>query len=149
LAKNVGKPTPVPATENAALVETPRDRLALVAKGKAALRPEDLQALVATHALTADRQARNLGTRAEQLVQMLFAKLGDSIDSAATMDLIGKISRLQREAASDARRSIELLHRLSRPMATNLNVVAAGNQVAVNAQQVNANSVDWGGREPE
>ena len=127
--------------------DTPMTRLSRATKNGALVRQEDLQAVLAAHAIQADRQARTLATRGEQLLEMLFASpapgddKGESAsapDPAATLDVITRLSRLYNVYAGELRKSISLMDHLSRPRSPSLKVVAAGEQVNVaGAQQVN------------
>ena len=108
---------------------------------------EALQSLLTSHVLQADRQARTLASRSEELLQMLFSpnppgdpedEAVDPPDPAATLDVITRLSRLYNVYAGELRKSISLMNHLSRPRSPSLKVVASGEQVNVSgAQQVN------------
>ena len=108
---------------------------------------EALQSLLTSHVLQADRQARSLATRSEQLLEMLFAppeasddtaKSESPPDPAATLEVITRLSRLYNVYAGELRKSISLMDHLSRPRPPSLKVVASGEQINVaGAQQIN------------
>lgn len=81
------------------------------------------------------------------MLEMLFATQPEGgknqkgpkpVDPTATLDLITRLTRLYSSYASEARKTIELMDRLSRPRTPSVRVVAAGEQVNIGAaQQVN------------
>ena len=126
--------------------KTPLDRLQEATVDGALLRQEDLHAVLTSHALRAERQANTLAARGEGLLEMLFApqpegenKKGPKpADPSATLDLMTRLTRLYSSYASEARKTIELMDRLSRPHTPSVRVVASGEQVNIGAaQQVN------------
>ena len=134
-------------SECVALRNTPLERLKRATTGDIRVQLEDLQAVLAAHAVQADCQARTLATRGEELLEMLFEparepkkgkKREKLADPAAVLDVMARLTKMYGAYAGEARKSIELLDRLSRPRSPSLKVVAAGKQINVaGAQQVN------------
>lgn len=127
--------------------DTPIARLSRATTDGALVRPEDLQAVLAAHAIQANRQAQTLATRGEQLLEMLFApeladkEEGDAVkppDPSATLEVITRLSKLYTSYSGELRKSISLMDHLARPRPPSLKVVASGEQINLGAtQQVN------------
>lgn len=127
------------------MAATPLERLREATKDGSLVKKDDLKALLVAHAVQADQQARALASYSEQMLQMLFemdfSKSDDEdgagpLDAAATLDTISRLSRLHHGYATEARKDIALLDRLTRPRSPGLKVYAAGDQVNVGAAQM-------------
>ena len=89
-----------------------------------------------------------LGKRTDQLLEMLFhAGISETLDPANTLGLIERLARLHRGQQSELRRTVELLHRITRPSRPKVTVQAAGQQVNIASAQEVAAPVTWGGDE--
>lgn len=137
------------ARENKSLAQEYQDsmmpsiRLSEAVNDGALVRTDDLKATLVERILQADRQAKTLATRSEQLLEMLFTASTDQKGagndiSTGILDLITRLSGLHHGYAAEVRKDIALLDRLARPRSPSIQVVAAGEQVNVGAtQQVN------------
>jgi hypothetical protein len=127
---------------------SPRTRLQRVADGQEPLRLDDLQGLLADHILQADVHVRGLGEQLAALLEMLLgAQARGPADPGAILDLVGRLEAIYQGRNAQLRRTVELLHAISKPTFPAVKVIAAEvGQVNVAAQQVA--SVSLGGRQP-
>lgn len=118
----------------------PQQRLELTSRGQAPLRREDLQSLLAGHVVESDNHVRYLGKQKLSLLEMLLdsSKGKSGPDPRTALDLLCRLDRLHNDGMAQVRRTVELLHRISAPPRADVRVVAAGRQVNIAAQQVNA-----------
>ena len=144
----------VPARRADAQLPTPRARLALAARRRQQGDPADLQGLLLEHVLAADQHSRTLDGWLVQVLAMLFAlpekgkgAKKQAPDAAGVLKLIAGIDRSLDAAQSRLRQTTELVYRMGRPPRPTLQILAAGEQVQVNAiQQQDCRPVDLGER---
>jgi hypothetical protein len=111
----------------APLPAVPLGRLRLAVQGTGEVRRDDLQALLTGHLLDANSQAKVLGSRLSDLLQMLFDSGLTEADPGTLLRLMARLSSLYGEQLRELRRTAELLHRMSCPTPPTLQVVNAIN----------------------
>ena len=125
--------------------ETPRDRLLAAVSGKAPVKREDVEALLADHILESEDQAKDLGRTCKDLTAFLLSS--EKQDPNVTLDMVTKLTALHQTHASEMRKTIELLARIQRPRPPQIQVIAVDSeQLNVGDKQVIGRAVGLGGR---